>query len=200
MAKRGDPNLFQNEIQVSVSFTAFMTAVTIFFVGLLITKFESFDISIKIPILFLIISTFGFLYSTLIFANASGQLSHHITKNFFKNMLTGDTISEYLGVYLLVLAVPLVINVITNDSFLRLATLIVALGGLVVYHISGFSLMDRHFRKKHYWGLFLVIILEVALFYTQIYNLIYFVPLAVVLILFLVLLALFASKAKHLLE
>jgi hypothetical protein len=200
MVKREDANLFQNEIQVSVSFTAFMTAVTIFFVGLLITKFESFELSIKIPILFLIISTFAFLYSTLIFANASGQLSRHITKNFHKNMLIGDTLSEYLGVYLLVFAVPLVINVITTDSFLRLATLIAALGGLFIYHISGFSLMDRHFKRKHYWYLFLVIILEIALFYTQTYNLIYFIPLAVVLILFLLFLALFASRAKHLLK
>ena len=200
MAKRGDPNLFQNEIQVSVSFTAFMTAVTIFFVGLLITKFESFNVSIKIPILFLIISTFAFLYSTLIFANASGQLSHFVTKNFYKNMLIGDAISEYIGVYFLVLAVPLVINVITTDSFLRLATLIVALGGLLIYHMSGFSLMDRHFKRRHYWYLFLVIILEVALYYTQTYNLIYFVPIAVVLILFLLLLALFAYRTKHLLK
>ncbi len=186
--------VLSGEVQVGVSFTAFMTAVTIFFVGLLITKFESFDISIKIPILFLIISTFGFLYSTLIYANASGILSKMVIKNFDKNMLIGDVLSEYLGVYFLVLAIPLVINVITIDSFLRIATLIVALGGLLIYHLSGFSLMDRHFKRKHYWYLSLVIILEIALFYTQIYNLIYFVPLAVILILIILLLGFFASR------
>ena len=196
MVKKRNLEVLSSEVSVGVSFTAFMTAVTIFFVGLLITKFESFDLSIKIPILFLIISTFGFLYSTLIYANASGTLSKMLIKNFDKNMLIGDVLSEYLGVYFLVLAVPLVINVITTDSFLRIATLIVALGGLLIYHISGFSLMDRHFKRKHYWYLFLIIILEITLFYTQIYDLIYFVPLAVVLIIIILLLTFFSSRGE----
>ena len=121
-------SLYQDEVQVGVSVTSFMTGVTIFFVGLLITKFDSYDTSIKIPILFLILSAFGFLYSTLILANTSSELSRLRTDRFHKSMNLGDSIGEYIGVYFLVLAIPLVINVITNDSFLRISTLLVSLG------------------------------------------------------------------------
>lgn len=87
--KKISPELIQAEIQTSVSLTSFLTAVTIFFVGLLITQFNSFEPSIKIPILFLIISTFGFLYSTLIYANASGKVSRLNQSDVNKDIVLG---------------------------------------------------------------------------------------------------------------
>ena len=187
-------HLVADDISVSVSFTAFFTAVTIFFTGLLLTKFEVYDISVKIPILFLIISTFGFLYATLVFANTSGSLAHGKLERIDKQNRVGLRLSEYIGVYFLVLAIPLVINVITTDSFLRLSTLIVALVGLVIYHASGFSIMERQFKKLHYLFLVLIVIFEIALYLAQVYNFAYFVHIAVILILFLLFLALVAKK------
>lgn len=190
-------SLYQDEVQTGVNVTAFMTGVTIFFTGLLITKFESYDISIKIPILFLILSTFGFLYATLIYANASGDLARLQTARFHKEMNLGDSIGEYVGVYFLVLAIPLVMNVVTSDVFLRVSTLIVALGGLLVYHASGFSIMQNHYSKKHYLLFAILIALETALFFTQkMTNA--FVTLATLLIIFLLGIAYLArNNRKH---
>lgn len=193
MEKR-DLGICQDEIQVAVTLTAFMTGVTMFFTGLLLTEFSSFDISIKIPILFLIISTFGFLYSTLIFGNASGQLSRLDHTKFDKFMLVGDYVSEYLGVYFLVLAIPLVINVITQDNFLRLATLLVALGGLLLYQVGGFSIMERNFKKLHYVFMGIIILLEVLASYTQIYLQKYFVYISMILLAFILLITYLAKK------
>lgn len=167
MKKENNPEVLQAEIQVGVSITAFMTAVTIFFVGLLIANFDKYDISIRIPILFLIISTFGFLYSTLIYGNASGQVSRLKPEKFNKHMILGNSISEYIGVYLLILSMPLVINVITEDLFLRIATLTSAFAGLIMYHVSGFSIMERNYKKTHYLILGLIIFLEIVLFILQ---------------------------------
>ena len=195
MKREGMLSLYQDEVQVGVSVTSFMTGVTIFFVGLLITKFDSYDTSIKIPILFLILSAFGFLYSTLILANTSSQLSRLRTDTFHKSMNLGDSIGEYIGVYFLVLAIPLVINVITNDSFLRISTLLVSLGGLLIYHISGFSIMQDHYKKAHYILLFLILVLEVLLFITQKLDM-YFVPLATILILYLLAITFFSRNKR----
>lgn len=195
MKKEDMLGVYQSEVQTGVSVTAFMTGVTIFFTGLLITRFDSYDESIKIPILFLIISTFGFLYSTLILANASGELSRLRTDKFHRNMNIGDSIGEYIGVYFLVLAVPLVINVITTDQFLRLSTLIVSLGGLLVYHLSGFSIMQDHFKNKHYFLFSIVFILEVLLYLTQKMT-DYFVYIAGILIIYLLALT-FMSRNKR---
>lgn len=195
MIKR-DLGLCQDEIQVGVMFTAFMTGVTIFFTGLLLTKFSTYDSLIKIPILFLIISTFGFLYSTLIFSNASGQLSRLDHRKFEKFMLFGDSISEYLGVYFLVLAIPLVIRVITQDALLSWATLISSLGGLILYHSGGFSIMERNFKKLHYLFLGVIILLEFFAFYTQTYSQIYSIYFSLALLVFILILAAFARKEE----
>jgi hypothetical protein len=184
MKKEAMLALYQDTAQSGISVTSFMTGVTIFFTGLLITRFEFYDLSIKIPILFLILSTFGFLYSTLIYANASGDLARLNASRFHREMNLGDSIGEYIGVYFMVLAIPLVINVLTTDLFLRLSTLIVALGGLATYHASGFSIMQNHFQKKHMFMLSVIVVLEIALYFTQFMHNI-FVTLATLLILFL---------------
>jgi hypothetical protein len=193
MKKEEILSLYQDEVQTAVNVTSFMTGVTIFFTGLLITRFDSYDISIKIPILFLILSTFGFLYSTLIYANASGDLARLKAERFHKEMNLGDSIGEYIGVYFLVLSIPLVMNVITNDVFLRVATLVVALGGLFVYHISGFSIMQTHYKRKHHLFLSSIALIEILMFFSQ-KNISYFVILGVVQIVALLALTFYARK------
>ncbi len=187
-----DPAL--NEIQVGVSFTSFMTGVTLFFVGLLITQFKVFDSSINIPILFLIISTFGFLYSTLIFANASGKIARSNKKDVRKYMNLGDALSEYLGVYLLVLAIPLVINIIAVDNFLKIATVVAALGGLVIYHAGGFSIMERSYKKLHYLFLSLIIIFELLMFIFQFADKFNFTVIAAAMIVMLFSISMFSNE------
>jgi hypothetical protein len=188
--------LCQTEIQTSVNLTAFMTGVTIFFTGLVLANYSSYDSSVRIPILFLIISTFGFLYSTLILGNAAGQLARLNSNKFERFIWVGDYISEYLGVYLLVLSIPLVINVITPDLFLRVATVVVALCGLILYHLGGFSIMERNFKKKHYLFLAVIVILEILSFYTQAYLRGYFIYASLALLVFILLLTFFAKREE----
>jgi len=194
MKKENNLEVLQAEIQVGVSITAFMTAVTIFFVGLLIANFDKYNISIRIPILFLIISTFGFLYSTLIYGNASGQVARLKSEKFNKHMILGNSISEYIGVYLLILSMPLVINVITEDLFLRIATLVAAFTGLIMYHASGFSIMERNYKKSHYLLLGLIIFLEIVLFILQSLGSFLAMYFAVGSIIFFIFLTFFARK------
>ncbi len=195
MKKEDMLGIYQDEVQTGVNVTSFMTGVTIFFTGLLITKFDSYDISIKIPILFLILSTFGFLYSTLILVNVSTELSRMKTERFHHGMNVGDSIGEYIGVYFLVLAIPLVMNVITHDNFLRISTLIVSLGGLFIYHLSGFSIMQDHYKKWHYPLFGIILALEIILYLTQ-NNITFFVYSACVLILYLFLIAFFSRNRR----
>jgi hypothetical protein len=61
-----------DEIQIDVSVTSFMLVVSTFFTGFLFSSYKSFDNSVRIPILFLIISILSFLFTNIIFANAAG--------------------------------------------------------------------------------------------------------------------------------
>jgi len=192
--KRVNLSLYQSQAQTNVGFTAFMTAVVIFFVGLLITSYDSYDQSIKVPISFLIISTFGFLYATLVFANASDEVSERSGRAFNKHMLLGDVLSEYLGVYLLVLSLPLVINVITSDVYLRIVTISSSLIGLAIYQFSHLSVLERHFKSSK---IISVILLSFGLliFIAQIYDY-YLITISTAFVLFLLIITYLASKGQ----
>ncbi|MFA6353431.1 MAG: hypothetical protein WCW93_00645 [Candidatus Paceibacterota bacterium] len=196
-----DLNLYQAEVQTGVSLTSFMTAVTSFFLGLLITRIADMNITIKIPILFLIISTFGFLFSSIIYSNASGEITR-LNGNKAKNyMLIGNVLSEYFGVYLLVLSIPLVINAVTSDIFLRTATFIVVIISLSLYSISQFSIAHRYLKPitKNIFVL-CIVILELVMFMAQINLLPYFTLLSTVFLIFIIISTYYFYKREERLE
>lgn len=134
-------------IQVDVSITSFMLAVATFFTGFLISNYGSYDRSIRIPILFLIISTFAFLFTSNIFGNASGEIISGNKKGALRHAAIGTIISEFLGIYLLVLSIPFVINALTDDVFLRVAVFIIAATSIFLYNLSEFSIVKRYLGK-----------------------------------------------------
>jgi len=198
MPKKEDMGLYMGEIQTGVSFTTFMTVMTMFFIGLLLTRFETFDPSVRIPVLFLVISTFGFLYSTLVYANASGEITRFDSRRAMRYMFIGNVISEYLGVYMLVFALPLVINAVTADLFLQYSVLIAALLGLALYSRSPFSIISRHMRGgKKLAFVSVVCAFDVALFLAQKGLLPYFTELSATFIALMLLSAWRISKFEE---
>ncbi|SRR5258708_14239072 len=162
-------SVLENFTAVSVAFSStFTTALSIFTSIMLYTYHTSNTPSIDIPILFLIISTFGFLYATMVYSLNSGHLIRNDLSKFMGGKLLGGILSEYLGVYFLLLAIPLIINLISSsDYFLKIATTIIDLGGLIVYHASGFSIMQRSYKNLHYIWLLCIIIFESELIIFQ---------------------------------
>jgi len=138
-----------NEVQVDVSVTSFMMVVATFFTGLLISSYSSFDNSVRIPIFFLIVSTLSFLFTNIIFANASGEIRAGNRDGANRHATTGNIISEFLGIYLLVISLPLAINAITNDIFLRNAVFIISMVALLGYSISQFSIIKRYINATY---------------------------------------------------
>lgn len=188
-------DLRQTQVQTYVSFTSFMTAVVVFFTGLILTQFKTYDISIKVPISFLMISISGFLFSTLIYTNAAEAIAQGKLEKAKKNIFLGDIVSEYIGVYLLILSVPLVVNVITNDMFLRIITLLAFFGGFGLYQFSHFSIIERHFKKTYHAFSLVLLALGVLLFFAQLYQL-YFIPLAGMTIVFILGITYIACKKE----
>ena len=143
----------------------------------------------------MIISIFGFLYSTLIFTNASGEVTEKRIEKSKKYVLWGDILSEYLGVYLLVFSLPLVINVITPDLYLRGVTLIASVGGLVIYHFLHFSMIERHLKKDYDKFAIVLIAFAILIFFSQIYKF-FFVELSVLFIVYIFFITYLAAKSK----
>jgi len=171
-------------ISIDVGLLSFMTAVTIFINGLLLTRFDSYDTLIKVPISFLILSMLGFLFSSLIIANTGENIIDNKVNENKKHLLYGYAISEYIGVYLFVLSIPLAVNVITSDLYLRIVTILGTLFGLSVYQFMGFSILERHFPKTHKIFAILVILFGLILFTTQLCNF-YFIEFSVIFLVFI---------------
>lgn len=131
------------EIQAQVTLAGFLGTVSLFFTGILISQIGNFSSTIKVPILYLIIATFSFIFSASIYANAAGELARHDNKKVHKYLVIANNISEFLGLYLFVIATPLVINAITYDSFLRISIPAIAIVGLFLYSQSPFSILHR---------------------------------------------------------
>lgn len=157
------------EIEVGVTFSSFMSAVTLFFTGLLLAQFKSFDPTIKIPLLFLIISTFSFIFSASIYSNAGVEVTAHRFEAVHKYLSYANNILEFLGLYLFILATPLVVGAVTKDSFLRIATIVIALTALGLYSQSDFSILHKEVPNKNYklTITFLIILFGLALYFSQ---------------------------------
>lgn len=132
----------------AVAFTAFMTALVFFFAGLLLTGSAAAQERLRIPLTMLFMSAFGFLYSTLIYANATGEVARRRQRPFVRQMSVGNVISEYFGVYGLVLAIPIAILAYSPDRTLAIIVLALSLSGLGVYHHLGYSILERYVSRN----------------------------------------------------
>ena len=136
--------LAMGEASLGVSTTSFLTAVGFFFIGLLLTGDKSLQLDLRVPLAFLFISAFGFLYSTLVYANASGEIARLNKHNFDRQMCVGNALSEYLGVYCLAFAAPLAVLGYSPDKVLSIVVFAISLSGWLLYHLLGYSILERY--------------------------------------------------------
>jgi hypothetical protein len=134
------------EASVGTTISTFLGTVALFFAGILMSRLESFDVSLRLPILYLLVATFGFVFSAIIYANVTGtaRVGDDKPETFLQ---WGNVLSEYLGVYPFVMAIPLAVGAVTDDPFLRSATLLLALVSTALYTLSPFSMAHRSFSR-----------------------------------------------------
>jgi hypothetical protein len=156
------------EIDVGVTFASLMSATSLFFTGIIIGQYKSFDPSVRVPLIFLIISTCSFIFSATIFSHAGTEVTLDRAKVVEKYITYAKNIEEFLGLYLLMLAIPMVIGAVTKDSFLRFTTSIIALTGITLYSQSTFSSLQKELSvtKKQFLTL-LILALSLILYVSQ---------------------------------
>jgi hypothetical protein len=146
-----------------------MTTASVVFLGLVLSdavdqQRERIVFSGAIPsldVLFLFLASFGFLFATLVYANSSGWLARIGTHGFERKMEIGNAVSEYMGVYPLIFAVPLTVARYLQAEFVAWAVAAIALTALVAYHYAPeTSLLERDistgaigsdWQRKYIW-------------------------------------------------
>lgn len=180
MSKMGEreANLLMGETSISLSLTSIMTMVSFLFIALLLTREEGIQNSLKIPLLYFFISGFAFLYSTIIYANVSGNLARLQENIAHQQLCHGNVISEFFGIYFVIYAMPLVLNGFIDDIFFNFTILLINIIGFVFYHYLGYSILERYLAKREdlYFILLLICSLMVINFLSM-NNIIDFEPL-----------------------
>jgi len=130
------------ELNASIALTSFMTAASAVFLGVILQR--GGDDTLPMDVLFLFISTFGFLFATLIYANASGRLARHGTFGHEEQVEIANRVSEYLGVFPLLVSIPLSVSRFLQSGPIPWAVATLALIAMLAYHyLPGASLLER---------------------------------------------------------
>jgi len=154
---------FNWEVSVGVTFASLMGAIALFFTGAVISQYSSFDGTMRIPLLFLIISTFSYIFAASIYSNAGIEITLKKADKVKKYLGYANNIFEFLGLYLLIIATPLVVGSVTDDNFFRISTICVALIGLTLYSSSMFSILHAEVKSSVAKHLLTTLIVLVAL-------------------------------------
>jgi ribosomal protein S18 acetylase RimI-like enzyme len=199
MLDRGSLN---NEISVGVTFASLMAAISLFFTGVLVSAYDSLGETIKVPMLFLIVSTFSFIFAATIYSNAGSEITLGKIKHVEKYMVYATNIVEFLGLYPLIISMPLVIGAVTQDTFLRIATTVVAIGGMALYSQSRFSILEKQLPgyQKRFYSLAIVclaLLLYVAQYLQQSQGQGYYAAFAIVLLAMLMAPAIYFSTRSN---
>ena len=135
------PALFW-ELSASIALTSFMTAASAVFLSVILQKGQ--QSALPMDVLFLFIATFGFLFATLIYSNASGRLARLGTFGYEAQVEIANRVSEYLGVFPLLVAIPLSVSRFLKAGPISWAVAVLALVATTAYHyLRGTSLLER---------------------------------------------------------
>lgn len=142
MNKFDTNDYYQNSV-IGLTLSAFLGTAALFFAGLLITQISSLNDSIRLPIVYLICCTVALVYSAIIYANMAGETLEHSDHKAKRSNYSANILSEFLGVNVFLISMPMVINAITDDLLLRTTVAVVILLSIFVYTMSSFSILSR---------------------------------------------------------
>lgn len=114
------------ELNGAIQRTTFLAAATLVFLGAVLQTEGARAVS-DVDLLLIFLAIFGFLFSTLMFGRLTTRLARRTTIDYDGRFRTADRVSDYLGVFPLLLALPLIIFRFVDTDGLQLATAALAL-------------------------------------------------------------------------
>lgn len=153
-----DPSVFSARIAAGVATTALMTAVDVFLFGAVIAQKDATPHAYSAALILILVSGLGFLYGTLIYANSHERLRSKA--RFGKQMACANVVSETLGVFPLVLAIPLVVVAVTSGAGLAWITFGISAFAFAAYESSSYSLLRLYITRP---GALLLLVTLLAL-------------------------------------
>jgi ribosomal-protein-alanine N-acetyltransferase len=137
-----DPSNLLSEASTGVSFSSVLLALSAAVLALLTPRPDIGGFTV--PVLLLCLTIFSSFYAVLFYANTSGSLSRiYDVASATKPLQYGNSISEYLGVFPIICAFPLIVWGVTKNLTITIIACTIDILGFVFYQLSGFDLLSR---------------------------------------------------------
>lgn len=144
----GNPSTDDKSLQeasISVTFSGIMLASAAFLLTLAFTS----RTLLSRDILLYLLAAFLFLTTSLhAYGNASGHVARLGGKRFSRYMVIGNIMTEFGGFYPLMYIIPIALAEQYLDIGLGLIACAISAAALLLYHLSGISLLGRYTRKS----------------------------------------------------
>ena len=135
-----NPDLILGEAQSSIDFVNVLFAVSLAILAITVRDLASRP-AVAILLCMIVISSF---YASVFYAIVAGNVARLARLSDVNRAIRyGNVLSEYFGVYLLVVVFPLVVDTVARSRALSGLALIVDLFGFTLYIASSFDLMSR---------------------------------------------------------
>lgn len=167
------------EAGIGLTLCAFLGTACLFFTGLVILNLNSLPFVVQLPVIYLVVSAVAFIISAVIYSNVSGANEQFISRSSMIQM--ANWTSEYPGIYLFLIAIPLIILGVTQNAFVQYATAVSCYGGLLLYSTSHFSLDHRRFssRVSRTVNTLLLAVFSIGVYLVAIFSIQYLLPIGI---------------------
>lgn len=140
-------SLLMGESGVGVELMGVMVGVCLAFAGFLLSRPQT--PTVFLPILWNLLAFFGFFFSTLMYANVSSSVSRYKDYSGSPCVLgLADIVSEFLGVFPFLAALPLAVWELSANPIATVATVTLDVFFLGLYHWSEFDIITLYVSGK----------------------------------------------------
>jgi len=135
-------------LSTGLSFVGLFLGIDAFLIGIFLANYSNFGVRFRVPILFLVTSLVGFTLAARFYRDGSGSTEYAketVGLTARKMYELGNIVSEFVGVNMLIFAIPIMISLLINDTFVVYTTALLVSITFGLYLMSEYTIVARRY-------------------------------------------------------
>jgi hypothetical protein len=135
-------------LNTGLGFVGWFLGIDAFLIGVILANYTQFGVRFRVPILFLVSSLIGFIQAARFYRDGSGSTEYAkaaIGLTARKMFELGNIISEFIGINMLIFAIPIMISLLIKDTFVVYTTAFLISVSFGLYLISEYTIVARRY-------------------------------------------------------
>jgi hypothetical protein len=135
-------------LNTGLGFVGWFLSIDAFLLGILLANYGNFGTQSRIPIFYLVCSLVGLIQAARFYRDASGSTEYasNVGINARKMFELGNIISDYIGINLLIGAIPLMVCLLIKDPLIQIFTAFLVPVCFMIYFCTEYTISARRYR------------------------------------------------------